>query len=213
MNRFFLSLLLANFALAAADSGDTAAAIPPHGLNQALIQADYVNGDFEKVQLEITRFQSQNSSYSRGDSLCIARHLAVIHSANPLTVEVGKHWMYELFKLDTMATLNDMYVSEDIDRLFNKVRVEFMARSKPKAAPPPQPAVAQATQKPGAETKGSSQTATFSTNSTWKKSVYWMLGGAAAAAAATTAIVLLAPTEGKTATPKEIYVPKEKATP
>ncbi len=213
MTRFFFLLFLANFALAQATSGDTAAAIPPQGLDQTRIQNDYVNGDFEKVQLEITRFQSQTSRYSRSDSLCIARHLSVIHAANPLTVEVGKHWMYELFKIDSMATVSDMYVSEEIDRLFNKVRAEFISRQKPRAPAPLQPVATSPMQKPSVETPVANPQVGSSKRTGWNKSLYWMMGGAVAAAAATTAIVLLAPEDAKPGAPKEYIIRKEVAAP
>lgn len=210
MRRHFIILSLVALGFGETFSASPVDSLSSPGLDQAMIQAEYVNGEFEKVQLEIARFQSRNSSYSRSDSLCIARHLAVIHSANPITVEVGKHWMHELFKLDTAATLDDMYVSEEIERLFAKVRAEFMERRKPLVEPAVQLIASPAAAAPAASPRPSAAPprSEAPANSAWKKPVYWILGGAVVAAAATTTIVLMSPDEKAPAEPKEIFVPK-----
>lgn len=93
-------------------------------LDQKAVHDEYVNGNFEIVIDRITAFQKEHPGHSREDSIFIARHLAVVHAANPKSVEAGKHWMHRLLLLSPTADLSGMYVSEEIDRLFEKVKQE-----------------------------------------------------------------------------------------
>lgn len=99
-------------------------------LDQAKIHAVYNNGDFEPVILVLEGFIKRNKTYSHSDSVFIAKHLAVMYSANPATRERGKYYMYRLLELLPSAKLVDMYVSEEVDRIFDRVREEFMARQR-----------------------------------------------------------------------------------
>ena len=60
----------------------------------------------------------------------IAKHLAGVYSAHPATREKGRYYMHRLLELVPSAKLVDMYVSEEIDRIFDKVREEFLARQR-----------------------------------------------------------------------------------
>lgn len=97
-------------------------------LDQAGIHKLYENGEFEKVIERIDSYRKSSLSYSHSDSAFIAKHLAVVYTANSQTVEVGKHWMYELLKLIPNADLAGMYVNEYIDHIFDKVKRELTAR-------------------------------------------------------------------------------------
>ena len=63
------------------------AAVP---LNQKDIHAAYNEGDFDKVTALIDGFTKANKTYGRADSIFIAKHLAVVYSANPQTREKGR---------------------------------------------------------------------------------------------------------------------------
>jgi hypothetical protein len=123
---FCLSLLFAVAARAAAP----AAAPAPDKLDQKRIHADYNDGNFEKVIASLEGFMATHKSYSFEDSVFIAKHLAVVYTANPDTREKGKYYMYRLLAMLPSAKLVDMYVSDEIDRIFDKVREEFMTRQK-----------------------------------------------------------------------------------
>jgi hypothetical protein len=111
-------------------SGSAAAADPAStaGLDQKRIHAEYNEGNFEKVISALETFMAHHPSYSHSDSIFIAKHLAVVYSANPDSREKGKYYMYRLLELLPSAKLVDMYVSDEIDRIFDKVREEFLAR-------------------------------------------------------------------------------------
>jgi hypothetical protein len=99
-------------------------------LNQKDIHAAYNEGDFDKVTALIDAFNRANKTCSRADSIFIAKHLAVVYSANPQSREKGKYYMYRLLEMMPSAELVDMFVSDEIDRIFDKVRREFVARQK-----------------------------------------------------------------------------------
>ncbi len=97
-------------------------------LDQGRIHDLYNNGDFDPVVTVIEAFVQRNKTYSLSDSIFIAKHLAVVYSANPATREKGKYYMFRLLELLPSAKLVDMYVSDEVDRIFDKVREEFMVR-------------------------------------------------------------------------------------
>ena len=99
-------------------------------LDQKTIHDAYNEGDFEKVTKEIDAFNRSNKTYSRADSIFIAKHLAVVYSANPQSREKGRYFMYRLLEMMPSAELVDMFVSDEIDRIFEKVRKEFLTRQK-----------------------------------------------------------------------------------
>jgi hypothetical protein len=100
------------------------------GLDQKKIHADYNEGNFDKVTSDLEKFMASRKEYGLDDSIFIAKHLAVVYSANPKTREKGKYFMYRLLALLPSAKLVDMYVSDEIDRIFDKVREEYMTRQK-----------------------------------------------------------------------------------
>ncbi|MDB5103147.1 MAG: hypothetical protein JWP91_836 [Fibrobacteres bacterium] len=187
-----MALMIPGPALAAKAQTQTASA-PVDALNQKKIHSDYNEGNFEKVTKDLEAFMSRNKTYSLEDSVFIAKHLAVVYSANPETREKGKYYMYRLLTLLPSAKLIDMYVSDEIDRIFDKVREEFMTRQKSfgvdstqislpakssHSQPEPDKAVAAVetprTPAPGTEAKPRSKA----------KPVYFIAGGAALVVAA-----------------------------
>lgn len=102
----------------------------PETLDHKTIHGQYNEGDFESVTAALEDFMRRNRTYSHMDSVFIAKHLAVVYTANPATREKGKYFMHRLLELLPSAKLVDMYVSEEIDRIFDKVREEFLARQR-----------------------------------------------------------------------------------
>lgn len=107
-----------------------AAQAPANVLNQKSIHDIYNDGDFDKVISTIDVFTKANKTYSRADSIFISKHLAVVYSANPKTREKGRYYMYRMLEMMPTAELVDMFVSDEIDRIFEKVRKEFLTRQK-----------------------------------------------------------------------------------
>jgi len=101
-----------------------------HSLDQERIHAIYNEGDFDHVVALIDSFTAVRKSYSREDSIFIAKHLAVVYSANPATREKGKGYMFRMLDLMPSAKIVDMFVSDEIDRVFEKVKEEYVARQR-----------------------------------------------------------------------------------
>jgi hypothetical protein len=179
-------------------------------LNQKDIHAAYNEGDFDKVVTLIDGFNRANKTYSRADSIFIAKHLAVVHSANPQTREKGRYFMYRLLEMMPSAELVDMFVSDEIDRIFDKVRKEFLARQKSfgvdsaqismpekasRTAPAAKPEPAQTG--PSSEYQAASKS---DKQPFWKKNGFWIAGGVGVAVAGTAAYFIYTQDEptGKT---------------
>lgn len=94
-------------------------------LNRIAIHYKYSDGDFPSVLSAIDSFTTTHKKYDRQDSAFIAKHLAVVYSANPDTREKGKYYMIRLLEADPNADLVDMYVSDEIDGIFSKVKKEY----------------------------------------------------------------------------------------
>lgn len=97
-------------------------------LDQGRLHEEYKEGNFEAVVRDIDTFRKANPSHSRSDSIFIAKHLAVVYAANPMTVEIGKYWMHQMLRLMPEADLAEMYVNEEIDRIYYKIFTEFKTR-------------------------------------------------------------------------------------
>ena len=94
-------------------------------LNQVAVHYKYSDGDFNSVIQSIEAFTKTHKSYARTDSIFIAKHLAVVYTANPETRERGKYYMFQLLDLVPSAELVDMYVSDEIENIFLRVRKEY----------------------------------------------------------------------------------------
>jgi hypothetical protein len=116
--------------LAVLPFGASAAGKP---LNQIAIHYKYGDGDFPGVIQDIEAFTQTHKTYARTDSVFIAKHLAVVYTANPDTREKGKYYMYRMLELIPSAELVDMYVSDEIEKIFARVKLEFEAKHKEKA--------------------------------------------------------------------------------
>ncbi|MBW8886279.1 MAG: hypothetical protein JF616_00870 [Fibrobacteres bacterium] len=189
-------------------------------LDQKAIHNAYNEGDFEKVTKLIETFTKSNKTYSRGDSIFIAKHLAVVYSANPQTREKGKYYMYRLLEMMPSAELVDMFVSDEIDRIFEKVRKEFVARQKgfgvdsTQISSPEKPATGSAAhteQAAASQPAGPSKEYQDATHqekeSFWKSKGMWVAGGVGLITAGT--VVYLISTSDNTPATHTITIPNQ----
>jgi hypothetical protein len=195
-------------------------------LEQKKIHNLYNEGDFDGVIRQISAFRNQRPQCSRDDSIFIAKHLAVVYAANPKSVGQGKYWMNELLKLMPAADLVGMYVSDEIDRIFENVRKEFVSRQqsfgvdtntmalpeRPKdpdgVAAPGKSIVVSAANHPPETTTGGEGLPEGEKRFALKRS-YWILGGSALAATAVglTTYIVLSSSRGS-AHEREITIPR-----
>jgi hypothetical protein len=178
-------------------------------LDQKQIHSDYNDGNFEKVVSALESFMAAHKSYRFEDSVFIAKHLAVVYTANPDTREKGKYYMYRLLALLPSAKLVDMYVSDEIDRIFDKVREEFMARQHSfgvatarMALPEKAPASAREKEEPARVEPASEGPRKDSHVG------FWIAGGTAAVAAGLTAAYFIFESQPAQPTEHVYHVPK-----
>ena len=217
----FLILPVHSATAAAAPAGTAPAAPAAQAvpLNQKDIHAAYNEGDFDKVTALIDSFTKANRTYTRADSIFIAKHLAVVYSANPQSREKGRYFMYRLLEMMPSAELVDMFVSDEIDRIFEKVRKEFVARQKgfgvdstqismPDKASTGSSAAAGAAAKPVPAAGGPSNEYLAASPSAkqpvWKRNGFWIAGGVGLVVAGTAAYFLYTQDEP---TGKKIVIP------
>lgn len=102
----------------------------PGSLDQTRIHGIYNEGDFDRVVALIDSFTRIHKTYPVADSVFIAKHLAVVYTANPATREKGKGYMFRLLEMLPSAKIVDMFVSDEIDRIFDKIREEYVVRQR-----------------------------------------------------------------------------------
>src|SRR5687767_10985043 len=187
-----LSILLAAPAATPAAGGAGMAV-----LDRDAVSTAYNEGEFEQVVATLEAFiKSRKEGYSRADSIFVAKHLAVVYSANSDTREKGRHYMYRLLELVPSAELMDMYVSEEIERIFERVRKEFTHRHRrfadspvaasenPRPMPEARPVEGKSTlseEKPAPSPGEPAPSQGKRTGRLW----WWIAGGTAAAATVT----------------------------
>lgn len=175
-------------------------------LNQKAIHNLYNNGDFEPVIEILDRFQKNNRQYSFSDSVFIAKHLAVVYTASPETREKGRYYMMRLLEMVPSAKLVDMFVSDEIDRIFEKVREEFLSRQRgfgldsftvQLPVRPKHELTAEAPEKNNPDPRSQG----------WSRPKNWVIGGLTTAALGAAAYFYLTK-EDEDSKPREVVVPR-----
>jgi hypothetical protein len=100
----------------------------PKALDQSRIHAFYHDGEFDKVIQALEAFSKSGKTCSSGDSVFLEKHLAVVYAANPGTRELGRYHMFRMLDIAPGADLLDMFVGEEVDGVFDKVRKEHALR-------------------------------------------------------------------------------------
>ncbi len=97
-------------------------------VDQEYIHRMYNDGEFRAVLDSLEPIMARPQKFAHEDSVFIAKHLAVIYSADPAQREKGRYYMYRLLELVPSAKLLDMYASEEINRIFDNTKEEYSAR-------------------------------------------------------------------------------------
>jgi hypothetical protein len=162
----------------------------PSALDQQKIHQLYTEGDFEKVLTAIHEFTQTHPTHSQDDSIFIAKYLAVIYAANPATREMGRSYMFRLLKLQPNAKIVDLFVSDEIDRTFEKTKEEFAVHQEVQK----RDALRKAEQKKEApERKAPAASEKKSTMRTW----IWLTGGVTLAIVGGSLVYFLQPEKSK----------------
>ncbi len=97
-------------------------------VDQKKIHAEYGDGNFETVTQILEDYRARHDHYRVADSVLVAKYLGVIYASNPNTREKGKYWLYKMLQMDPAQDLVDLYVGEEVQGTFEKVRQEFIVR-------------------------------------------------------------------------------------
>ena len=92
------------------------------------MHAEYGDGNFETVVQILESYRARHDRYRAADSVVVAKYLGVVYAANPDTREKGKYWLYRMLQLDAGQDLVDLYVGEEVQGVFEKIRQEFIVR-------------------------------------------------------------------------------------
>ncbi len=97
-------------------------------VDQQKVHAEYGEGNFETVVQILEDYRAKHDQYRVADSVYIAKYLGVIYTSNPDSREKGKYWLYKMLQMDPGADLVDLYVGEEVEKTFEKVKSEFIVR-------------------------------------------------------------------------------------
>ncbi|MBW8886281.1 MAG: hypothetical protein JF616_00880 [Fibrobacteres bacterium] len=117
-------------------------AAPRRSLDRARIHALYHDGEFERILRELEPYGKGQCACVKDDSIFAEKHLAVVLAAAPATRELGRYHMFRLLDLSPRADLLDMYVGDEVDAVFEKVRKEHDLRASDSQGKTPAPASA-----------------------------------------------------------------------
>ncbi len=163
---------------------------PAYALDQKKIHQAYTEGDFDRVIASIDSFTQANTTFSQSDSVFIAKHLAVIYTANPRTREKGKNYMFRLLSLLPSAKIVDMFVSDEIDHIFQRVREEYVIRQETLGQA--EPTKTESNQFAANKLKMTAPNESVAKpKKGFSQTLYWVAGGVTLAAIGGTAIYLL----------------------
>lgn len=101
---------------------------PSDTLDIKRVHAEYGDGNFETVVQILEDFRAKHDHYRLRDSVLVAKYLGVVFAANPDSREKGKYWLYKMLQMDPTEDLVDLYVGEEVEHTFDKVRQEFIVR-------------------------------------------------------------------------------------
>jgi hypothetical protein len=184
-------------------AGGLAIAAPAEGpgrVPQAKIKDTYKEGDFEEAISQLEAFRKAHRAYDGDDSVFIAKYLGVMYAAEPATREKGKYFLNQMLDLRPEATLADMYVSDDIYRIFERLSEENRTRRKSEAEAPHPQAVAVVNPPKVGKSSGKTEIKSGSHG-------YWWAAGAVAAVAAGGAYYYFNMAENKKAKDETDVVP------
>ncbi|MEO7427545.1 MAG: hypothetical protein ABI036_20340 [Fibrobacteria bacterium] len=94
-------------------------------LDQARIHSLYAKGDFKSFITSIDSFLLMGPPPRLEDSVFIAKHLAVIYSANPATQDLSRAYLNTLMEILPISKVLDLFVAGEREQLFGKIQRDY----------------------------------------------------------------------------------------
>jgi len=126
MNRFFS---LRSWVLLALLTWSPALPDPTIPFNA--IRSLYVEGEFEKIRVQLESYLKQSGkSAGAKEKIFAYKYLGVIYAAGPEGYPVAETYFYQLLGLAPNAHLSNLYVSSAVENLFAKTRERFQRETR-----------------------------------------------------------------------------------
>ncbi len=99
-------------------------------LQRSKISKAYFEGDFDMVVKALETWRKMQPNPTKEDRIYAYKYLSVIYAAKPETRAKAESFMYQLLKLMPSIELMDLYISDNIEAIFNSVRLRFEHQAK-----------------------------------------------------------------------------------
>ncbi len=111
-------------------------------LDKKVVSQAYFEGEFWTVITALETFRKSGVKCTREDSVYTFKYLSVIYAADATTRNKAESYMYQLLKMMPTIDLLDLYISDNIESIFKKVKNDYdrIEKIRPEgiAANPPQ---------------------------------------------------------------------------
>lgn len=115
---------------------------PDGSLDKPTVSNAYFEGEFWTVIKALEAFRKSGMKTSREDSIYTFKYLSVVYAADASTRKKGESYMYQLIKMMPTIDLIDLYISDNIESIFKKVKLDYEELEKVKGTNSPQNAAA-----------------------------------------------------------------------
>jgi hypothetical protein len=107
-------------------------------LDKTVISKAYFEGEFWTVINALEAFRKSGVPATREDSVYAFKYLSVVYAADPETRKKAESYMYQLIKMMPTIDLLDLYISDNIESIFQKVKSDYerLAQMRRDTAPP-----------------------------------------------------------------------------
>jgi hypothetical protein len=126
LRALILSLILLAQAAVSAVNGLNA----DNSLNRTKISSAYFEGDFPMVIEALETFRKVNPNPSTEDKIFVYKYLGVIYAYRHETMPKAESCLYQLIKLNPSIELVDLYISDSIEAVFEKVKARYEKQQK-----------------------------------------------------------------------------------
>lgn len=109
---------------------------PDGSLDKSTISKAYFEGEFWTVINALEAFRKSGKAINREDSIYTFKYLSVVYAAEPTTRAKAESYMYQLIRMMPTIDLLDLYISDNIQSIFVKVKSDFEKIESHKAPAP-----------------------------------------------------------------------------
>ncbi len=94
-------------------------------LDKPVVSKAYFEGEFWTVINALEAFRKSGMDSTREDSVYTFKYLSVVYAADPTTRKKAESYMYQLLRMMPTIDLLDLYISDNIESIFKKVKSDY----------------------------------------------------------------------------------------